>query len=354
MMMKKTAVVCERDESVGSRTRQLELDLRRVKDSEIKMLESLMSQTKQLAETKIELEEAKLEIGNLHDTIRSTRSVPKGKHFDSDSDLEFSQQEIARLKNELQLAIGAEEKSKKAMDDLAAALKEVAWESNQAKEKLLVVETQLLDKRSEVESSKADLRETEEELAKALEKIRSMKMEMGESAIRWNAEQEGVKACLRLLEDEIKVEKEENAKLIEAEKGWRSEVSNMRDIMKHALKEATLAKEALEIGKSIENSTTNSDSDGGKWVKNNVDIRSESVRYPPSYSQRPKKDTKFGSFSGQRTPILRHNINNQTAGLNVHSPSDNSNSKSPRCSKADQKKKHMFRKFADILRRRSK
>ncbi|PKA49108.1 hypothetical protein AXF42_Ash010792 [Apostasia shenzhenica] len=67
---------------------------------EKKMLESLVSQTKQLEHTKICLEEAKLEVHTLHETV----------------------DEIPKLRNNLMLALQAEGKSKKAMDDLALAL----------------------------------------------------------------------------------------------------------------------------------------------------------------------------------------------------------------------------------------
>ncbi|KMZ58341.1 hypothetical protein ZOSMA_782G00030 [Zostera marina] len=226
---------------VDSRIKQLEGEVVKARDSESKMLESLMSQTKQLEETKIELEEAKIEIKSLKDTIRELdnpicRSMEAHSERVSSKDLVEAQQKIGRMKMEVKLAVEAEEKSKKAMDDLAAALHEVAIEANQAKDKLSLAQ------------SRADA--VEEKLRLALGEVERLKIEVEESMSACDTKQEGFRECMALFEDEITRGKKETERLIESEKASKEETSKMRDIMKQALNEATVVKEALEIARN--------------------------------------------------------------------------------------------------------
>ncbi|KAG0470077.1 hypothetical protein HPP92_016176 [Vanilla planifolia] len=147
----------------------LELEAEKAKDSERKMLESLVSQTKQLEQTKILFEEAKLEIRNLQDGQGNAKALASlnSRHFDKNvaltSSIEYLE-EIRKLKSELRSAIDAEEKSNKAMDDLAIALKEVTAEVTECKEELSGTKSELERARAEAEQSNSSLQSTERKL----------------------------------------------------------------------------------------------------------------------------------------------------------------------------------------------
>ncbi|XP_058096913.1 putative WEB family protein At1g65010, chloroplastic [Magnolia sinica] len=243
-----------------TRIGNLELELEKAKESEAKTFESLISQTKQLEETKISLEEAKLEIASLHENIKSlevsisqssrdlsvshrcleiakldTHSVKetaealKSELQIAKDNLDHAQEkeelalqnaqclkeEMNILRNELKLAVEAEEKSKKAMDGLALALKEVTTEANQAKENLISTQSQLEKAGMDVDRLKLRLMRAEEKYQALL--------------------------------DEVKSEADQVARIS------RQENSKLRDIMKQAVNEASVAKEAAEIAR-MENS----------------------------------------------------------------------------------------------------
>ncbi|KAI0498565.1 hypothetical protein KFK09_019453 [Dendrobium nobile] len=122
-------------EKIRTKTRSFiefhENEANKAKESERKMLESLVSQTKRLEQTKISLEESKLEIDSLRESI---------KILSLDKDLS---DKLDNLKNELKLALQGEEQSRKAMDVLALALIEVSNDSKQTKAMLRSTETAL-------------------------------------------------------------------------------------------------------------------------------------------------------------------------------------------------------------------
>ncbi|XP_020276721.1 cingulin-like protein 1 [Asparagus officinalis] len=174
------------------------------RESEERMLDSLISQTKILEQTKISLEEAKLEISHLRSTI-PVKGSP--------------QRETQKLRAELKRALTAEIKSNKALDDLAILLKEVTAESNHAKRSYFQAQSEL-------------------------ERLRA---EMEESSATWRAKENGLIQWIKISEEEISCTKKENKRLTEARKATRQEISNLRDIVKQAIKETSIVKEALEI-----------------------------------------------------------------------------------------------------------
>ncbi|KAJ0984608.1 hypothetical protein J5N97_002964 [Dioscorea zingiberensis] len=184
----------------------LELEVQKAKESERKMLESMISQTKLLEQTKISLEEAKLEIRSLKETMNRAESlVNGGSHVETNgsSDLIRAKEEIMVLRNELKLAMGAEEKSKKAMDDLAIALKEVTTEANQVKERLLIAESELDNVRVEAQRSKNQLKSMGENYQAALEESERLKFDLDEAITAWNAKEDGFIDCMKVSEGEM-------------------------------------------------------------------------------------------------------------------------------------------------------
>lgn len=194
-------------------TELLELAVEASRESGKKLFDSLIFQTKQLEQTKISLEEAKLEIKHLNSTV-GTMSDPR---------------EMQKLRVELKQALDAEGKSKKAMDDLAMALKEVTTESNRAKKSYFQAQSELERLRAENER---------------------LKSEAEESSAAWKAKENGIVNCMKISEEEIAYVKKENRRLNEAMRAAREEISNLRDIVKQAVKESNVVKQALEVARS--------------------------------------------------------------------------------------------------------
>ncbi|OAY84483.1 hypothetical protein ACMD2_15475 [Ananas comosus] len=240
--------------SSSDRVRVLEKEVEKAKQSERKMLESLVSQTKQLEQTKISLEEAKLEIRNLEASAssasRSSRNLQTHLRNNGFSNAFAGEEEIKVLKNELKLATEAEEKSNKAMDDLAIALKEVTTEANQVKGKLSVKEMELENAKAEAKKLKASVEIMEEKLRLAREEAERLKLEADEAVAAWNERESGFIDCMKNSEDETNKLKQENMKLIESQRVVREENSKLRDILKQAVSEAAVVKEELEIARN--------------------------------------------------------------------------------------------------------
>lgn len=208
----------------------LEQELAKTKESERKLLESLTSQTKQLEQTKICLEEAKLEIHSLDDAVKLLETTPTGT-----------------LNNQLKRAAQAEEKSKKALDGLALALQEVTNESILAQKRLTATQLELEETEKENNNLKIILRQKERDLRIALDESDRLKVEADESSLSWREKENGFLQCISLCEAEMITIKEENEKMIASEKGARQEVYNLRDIIKHMINEASVAKESRDI-----------------------------------------------------------------------------------------------------------
>ncbi|KAG5529511.1 hypothetical protein RHGRI_030042 [Rhododendron griersonianum] len=279
------------------RIEELEDDFERGKVSETKMYARLVSQTKKLEKTKTQLEESKLEVASLRErTEKMEAGACNQEEADSlresvdslRSELELAKENLARaqggekaalskaknlvaemnvLKNETYFALAAEEKSRKAMDDLALALTEVATEANQAKEKLNRTELELQCVKQEAEELKGAAKGIEDRYKKLLEEeitekerfkntVERLRLEAEESLLAWNDKEIGFVLCIKRAEEERDLAQQENARLIESLKSTgnttrisREENCKLRDILKQALNEASVAKEAASIAR---------------------------------------------------------------------------------------------------------
>lgn len=270
---------------------QMEVNLEEIKNqgkqSETKMLDSFMAQTKQLEQTKILLEESKLEIAALREKVAKLEDSPSGQKKVLNSSQSFIEdyypsrkeaieaqsliKERDLLKYELKLVTEAEENGKKAMDDLALALKEVATEANQANEKLGVTRAELEYAKEEAEKLKMMLTTSEDRYKALLDEARKeadtykntaerLRLEAEDSLLAWNERETGFVDCVKIAEEERSAAQEENTRLLElltaAEKkaaASKVETQNVRDILKQALNEANVAKEVAAIAQ-VENS----------------------------------------------------------------------------------------------------
>ncbi|KAF5458201.1 hypothetical protein F2P56_022252 [Juglans regia] len=278
------------------RIQELEAEVEKEKDSDRKTFDSLVAQTKQLEQTKILLEESKLEIASLRESLKilegsSGQSVPNsqscmdddlamqttleslGHGQESEKTASFKgkgttlMKEMDLLKNELKLATEAEENGKKAMDDLALALKEVAAEANQIKEKLGVTQAELEYTKEEAGNLKMMLKSKEEkyqlllgETRKEADRYRNnaerLRLEAEDSLLAWNGKETGFVDCIKRAEEERFAAQEESRRLLQlltaAENkamASKEETQKLRDILKQALNEANVAKEGAGIAR---------------------------------------------------------------------------------------------------------
>lgn len=255
--------------------KELEAELEKRKESEANLFDTLVMQTKQLEQNKVLLEESKVEIASLEEKLKAlqvdasanTKSTSPKEGLEGMKNEGISKkaktlvEELNVLKGELKSATKAEENSKKAMDDLAFALKEVATEANQVKAKLTLSQVELEHTKGDAERWKTMLENTEDKYKELLDVTKKeadrfkntaerLRLEAEESLLAWNGKEMEFVNCIKRTEEErarvvellkeaenkTKVSKEENQKL--------------RDILKQALNEANVAKEAAEIAKA--------------------------------------------------------------------------------------------------------
>ncbi|KAI0507062.1 hypothetical protein KFK09_013180 [Dendrobium nobile] len=233
----------------NERIMKLEEEVEKAKESETKLLESLISQTKQLEETMILLEEAKLEIRNL----RESPATSEKKGLLASVQTIQAQEEIRKLRNELRLAVQAEEKGKKAMDDFAIALKEVTTEATHMKEEHEVINSELEMVRADAENAKSLLQNAEQKLQVTLEGYAKLKQEFEESTNAWKVKEDSFINCVKISEDDMNKKDEENSRLIDSHKVAKEENSKLRDIIKQAVNEAMVVKESLAIARNENN-----------------------------------------------------------------------------------------------------
>lgn len=252
-----------KDASAAEKVQLLEREAEKAKESERKMLESLIYQTKQLEQTKISLEEAKLEMATLQQSNRSletSASASSGTTWRgvmeqrSVKDLMFggSDEELRVLRGELRTAMQGEERSRKALDDLSLALSDVTVEAKQVKR-------WLADTQAELEAANAEAGRLRGELAEAETRLREQhrcRLEAEESAAAWGEKERVFLGCVRAAEEEVNLARQENTKLVESQRVIRDENARLRDILKQAVGEANVVKESLELAR-VENSRLN-------------------------------------------------------------------------------------------------
>lgn len=292
---------------IRARLETTEQELEKAKASEMRTSESLVAQTKELDKTKMALEEAKFEVASLHETVRSletsigqsskdltvsrrsleiakldTRSVKevirtlKFELQTAREDLGHAQErealalsdshklaeEINVLRNELKVAKEAEEKDKATIDSIAQTLQE-------AKEKLEPTKIELQNAKKEIENTKTALKKKEKkfqelmddarrEVDRAKEEVERLKSEKTEEFHdACNGKEVGPIQCKKMYGEETVYMKEEGGTLIEsllkadeiANKA-REETRKLRDILRQAVNDATVEKEAVELARA--------------------------------------------------------------------------------------------------------
>lgn len=364
---------------LAHRLEQLEIELEAARDSEKKMLVSLEAQTKQLEQTKVSLEEAKIEIASLQDNNKSLEaftalsSIPSrqpAKNFRRRGVMSFSfadpgEVEMFSLQRELKLAVEAEEKCKKAMDELAITLKEQTTVAREAKTELSMVQAELKNARTEVENSKASLENMEEKLQLAQEEVERLKFESDELATASKEKERGLIDCIKIFEGEVNKAKEENDKLYESQRVIRDENSRLREMLKHAVNEANVARESLEIAR-VENSQLHEDISEKDSTLQRIVQEYESLKVSEVAAQSSIQELKdmidamFSSESAKtsaeaspRDPVGGERKGRYVAADDMYSDVERSPLSKDIMGPAKQNKRTILRKFGDIMKKRN-
>ncbi|GMI86592.1 hypothetical protein HRI_002328500 [Hibiscus trionum] len=276
------------------RIQELEEEIKRRKETEQRICDSFATQSEEYKKSQISLEKSKQEINFLLEILEKSEGSPDfassqtamaDNHSDSlEPELQLTKDNLAHalekervsslkaerlaeeaesLRSQLKSTIEAEENNKKAMDDLAMALKEVRAEAEQINETLILTTLELDKTKGEVQTLRVQARSAEEkymEAKKEAELFRNiserLRVEAEESQMAWSGKEKGFVECIRRLEEERNAAQEENKALHEALRDGESknikakeENQKLRDIMKQAITEASVAKEAAGIAR---------------------------------------------------------------------------------------------------------
>jgi hypothetical protein len=90
----------------------------------------------------------------------------------------------------------------------------------------------------------------DEKLRALSDEVARLQAEAEESFTTWRGKEAGFTACMKSTEAELDEARRENARLLESQRSWRAEVAKLRDILKQAVKDTKVAKEALEEARS--------------------------------------------------------------------------------------------------------
>ncbi|KAG2572474.1 plectin-like isoform X2 [Panicum virgatum] len=232
----------------------LEREVDKSKESERKMLESLIYQTKQLEQAKISLEEAKLEIAALRQANKGLEAAARrgGAEQRSVKDLMFggADEEIRVLRGELRAAMQGEERSRKAADDLSVALADVTMEAKQVKVWLSEAQAELEAAGAEAERLRGALAAAEARLRAVSAEHDRCRLEADECAAAWADKERVLLDCVRASEEEVNRARQDNTKLVESQRVIRDENARLRDILKQAVAEANVVKDSLELARA--------------------------------------------------------------------------------------------------------
>uniref|UniRef100_A0A453SRT2 Uncharacterized protein n=2 Tax=Aegilops tauschii subsp. strangulata TaxID=200361 RepID=A0A453SRT2_AEGTS len=230
----------------SARVRLLEREVAVAKQTEARMLESLIHRTKELEQAKVALQEAKLEAA----TLRQGAGPAQGQW--SVMDLMFGgvDEEINGLRGSLRSALAAEERSRTAADDLAAALSAVTSEAKQVKAWLSDAQAELERANAEAGRLEGLLRAAEADLRSATEQLDGVMSEWKEAAAAWRAREKAMLGRAHAAEEDADGARRENAELAELHRAAGHENGGLRRALERAVEEANAANESLEFAGS--------------------------------------------------------------------------------------------------------
>ncbi|KAM0850809.1 hypothetical protein ACQ4PT_052848 [Festuca glaucescens] len=162
-------------------------------------------------------------------------------------------EEINGLRGRLRAAVLAEDKNRKAADDLAAALSAVTMEAKQVKAWLSDAQADLERADAEAGRLEALLRATEAELRSATDQLDAVTSEWKEAADAWRGREKALLARARAAEGDADGARRESAELAGLHRAADGENGALRRALERAVEEANAASESLEFA-TAENS----------------------------------------------------------------------------------------------------
>jgi chromosome segregation ATPase len=154
------------------------------------------------------------------------------------------------VSGELRVALATEEKSKRAMEELVLALKEVKAELYATRQQLARAQREAETARLESDRLHVSVKRKDDKLRALSDEVARLRADAEESSANWRAKEAGFTACMKSTEAELAESRRENSRLLESQRSGRNEVAKLRDILKQAVKDSKLVKEELEEAKS--------------------------------------------------------------------------------------------------------
>ncbi|KAE8725685.1 hypothetical protein F3Y22_tig00008262pilonHSYRG00073 [Hibiscus syriacus] len=281
------------------RIHELEDEIKRREESQKKMYDSFVAQTKELEKKKVSLEESRQEITSLREILekmKGSSEAAASQSYSSLDSLEFelqstkdNEESVASLKakmnsleSELKLTREAEENNLRALDDLALALKEVRTEAIETKEEASMIKEELEKSNHEVENLKLELKKFEVMYNEAKNEAETFKyisdrltLEAEENLMQWDMKETGFVDCIKKLEDERNAAQEENKILLES----LTEAQNMyRKAMEEKEELKDNKKQAVYEANSLNKEGSNKHSPENENCKSNGSATFEIIR----------------------------------------------------------------------------
>jgi len=226
--------------SSAARVRLLEREVSMAKQTERKMLESLVVQTKELEQAKIALEEAKLQVA----TLRQGQGAAQPQWSVMDLVFGSVDDEINGLRAQLRSALLAEERSRKAADAVTAAL---SMEAKQVKAWLSDAQAELERAHADVARLQGLLRTAEADLWSATEQLDGVMSDWKEAAAAWRAREKALLSRARAAEEDAATARRDNAELAELHRAADHDNDGLRRALERAVEDANAANESLEF-----------------------------------------------------------------------------------------------------------
>ncbi|PPE01526.1 hypothetical protein GOBAR_DD01455 [Gossypium barbadense] len=255
------------------RIHQLSEQIKERKESEKKIYDSYVAQSKEFEQEKVSLEHSKNQINSLlenmqkweHPSNVSFQTSMENDHLKRlELELQFTKEKLVRAQEDEQASsLRAKNLTEEVNFLKTLALKEVITEANEAKNKLSATQFELEKTKGLVENLKMKLKMVEgkyNEAKKEADRYKNtserLRIEAEESLMAWNTREIGFVDCIRKAEDERNAAKDESKALLESleeaenmNKKAKEENQKLRDIMKQAINEANVAKEAANIAR---------------------------------------------------------------------------------------------------------
>ncbi|XP_048554175.1 myosin-4-like [Triticum urartu] len=154
--------------------------------------------------------------------------------------------DLQRVNGELRVALAAEEKNKRAMEDLVLVLKEVKAELHTTRNLLARAQHESETARLESYQLHVSLKRKDDKVRALSDEVARLCTDAEEAFATFWGKEARFTAWMKSSEVEPATSRCENARLLESQRSGRHEVAKLRDILKQAVKDTKFVKEASE------------------------------------------------------------------------------------------------------------